>query len=139
MASQCNVQYLSNIGSVNISVANPYLDGTGTLGTVIIAGNIGGNSTVINSILIKAIGSTSEGMIRLFIYSASSSTTLLWREIRVPGSTQTGVVPAFSYSFNANLTLALGHRLLASTQNAEKFNIIAQAVDWVQCECPNVN
>lgn len=120
-------QLTANTGIVNISTANSNLDGTGTLGLVL-TGAL--NGTMIKTITIKATGSTSEGMVRLFITNNSDTVTTLFREVNIPEFTQTGVVPAFQITLNGNFMLPANYKLKASTQVGQSFNVIAEGVDW---------
>jgi len=129
-----NVQMIANNGNVTISNANSNLDGTGTLGLLLTAGSSSGaGGTLIRTIVIKATGNTSLGMIRLFVNNGSGP--LLFREVMVPANDQTGVVPTFSYTVNDSLRLQPGSRLYASTQNSETFNVIANGNDIINCSC----
>lgn len=122
---------LANTGIANISVANPNLDGSGTLGTVLTAE--GANGTAVNSVTVKATGSTSEGMVRLFVFDGKSY--FLWKEISIPSNQQTDVVSAFEITITEQIVLNPGNSLMASTQNAESFNVIANGTDWSECPC----
>lgn len=119
-------QYTAKNGIVAIATANPNLDGSGTLGSVITGAS---NGTLIKNIFIKATGSTTEGMIRLFLFDGVSNNTII-KEIEVPAITPSGVTQSFETVLNVNMTLQSGQTLKASTQNANTFNVIAEAVDW---------
>ncbi len=118
-------QYTANTGMANIATANANLDGTGTLGTVLTAAS---NGTLIVSITIKAQVTTTEGMIRFYIYDGTN--TRIINEVHVDSITKSATNPAFEYVWACNLPLKAGDVLKASTQNAESFNIIAQGLDW---------
>jgi hypothetical protein len=126
-----NAQYSANTGNVTISVANPNLNGTGTLGTVIVASQDG---TLIKNISIKAIGNTTLGMVRLFVADNLGNAFLL-QEVMIPANLQTGVVKTFSTTINNAFILKSGYQLKASTQNAESFNVTVIATNWVNCPC----
>ena len=122
-------QYTANTGMVSISTANANLDGTGTLGTVLTAGAL--NGCQVASVTVKAAGTVTEGMVRLFIYDGTN--TRLIQEIAVAATTFSGTNPAnptFEYTWNCNILLEAGYILKASTVNAESFNVIAQGLDW---------
>jgi len=129
------IKKYANNGFVNISTANSNLDGTGTLGTVLTAASSPSNGTTISSIIIKATGDTSEGMVRLFTYDGTNY--FLWKEVYIPENTATTVVESFQASIVEELSLNPGETLLASTQNAEGFNVFANASDWTNCTCSN--
>ncbi|MFZ1331203.1 MAG: hypothetical protein WAR83_03395, partial [Flavobacteriales bacterium] len=63
-SSETKVEQVAVTSMNDIDTANSNLDGTGTLGTIV-TGTL--NGTRINSLSIKAIGNTDNGMIRLFI------------------------------------------------------------------------
>ncbi len=118
-------QYTANTGKILISTANSNLDGTGTLGTVLTAAS---NGTLIKTINIKAQVSTTEGMVRLFIYDGTN--TRLIQEIPVPTVTKSATTPAFEYKWSCNIPLKATWVLKASTQNAEGFSVTAEGLDW---------
>lgn len=126
-----NVQYVANNGNVIISQGNPNLDGSGPLGSLLTAG---GNGATVNSITIKAMGATSQGMVRLF--ASNGSQNLLIREIMVPANVQSPIVQAFSATIVVPFTLAPGYSLKVSTQNDEPFSVSASATNWINCACP---
>lgn len=114
-------------GVAQISVANTGRDGTGTLGTVVTAGASGSR---IEEIVIEATGTTTAGMVRLFVNDGTNSR--LWREVAVTAATPSGTVLAFTASVRNDtrvdlplLVLPTGWSLRASTHNAETFNVFA--------------
>jgi hypothetical protein len=119
-------QYTANTGTVVITTANSGLDGSGTLGTVLTAGS---NGTLIKSITVKAIMTTTEGMVRLFIYDGSTNTRLI-NEIHVPSISQAATTPTFEYKWNCDLPLQTGYVLKASTQTGDDFVVTAEGLDW---------
>ena len=115
-----------------VSVANTNRDGTGALATVFSTGT---NGSRIDAIDIKAVGTTTTGMIRLFIHDGTS--TYLLTEVPVVGTTPSGTLPSWETQLNTNtmsqglpLVLPAGYNLRAATNNAETFNIIAQGGDF---------
>lgn len=130
------VEYELNNGLVNINTANANLDGSGTMGSVIGASLGANRGTRIPKAKIKATGSTSEGMIRFFLDFGGGGTKMLYWEMRVIGTTQTNVVAAYEISAILDLYLSPGDILYAATENAESFNIIAEASDHIYCACP---
>lgn len=125
--SLTNIEIAGAIANTIVSTANSNLDGTGTLSTVITGAD---NGKKIENIMIKATGSTTIGMIRLFMYDGSN--TKLFMEIPVPTSVQSSVVPAFSrlVNFRDGLMIPNGWSVKASTQNAETFVITANAFSF---------
>jgi len=89
------------------------------------------NGTRVNSLSIKAIGNTNNGMVRLFIKDGSGNIKLQ-RDFRVPESKQTKVVPAYGrkISFDGGLSLPNGYTLLASTEQADVFKLITEGYTW---------
>ncbi len=122
-------QYTANTGLVKITTANANLDGSGTLGDVITGA---ANGTLIKNVIIKATGtgasSTSQGMVRLFVYDGSN--TRLLTEVDIPPMGQSSTDPTFKAMIPLNFKLESGFILKASTQNAEPFNIIAEGLDF---------
>jgi len=119
-------QYIANTGLVTISTANPNLDGTGAFGTVIKAADLVG--LLIKTIIVKAAQSTTQGVVRLFINDGTN--TKLLKEIEVPAVIASATDPTFEIFVPVNFYLEANWYLYASTQNAETFNIIAEAQDW---------
>ncbi len=103
-----------------VSTANTARDGTGTLATVFTAGTSGSR---IDDIAIIATGTTTAGMVRLFLHDGTNAR--LWREVAVSAITPSATVSPFS-SLLGNLALVLqtGWSLRASTNNAETFNVL---------------
>lgn len=118
-----NAQFVSvpKNGTAQVSVANTALDGTGTLTTVYAAGATGSR---IDSLLVQATGTTTAGMIRLFI--SDGSATRLIMELPVVAVTPAATIPAWSATVNfpKGLVLQATWTLKAGTHNAETFNII---------------
>ncbi|MEN9885488.1 MAG: hypothetical protein RL758_66 [Pseudomonadota bacterium] len=119
-------------GIAQISTANTARDGTGTIGTVFTAAATGSRIDAIN---IKATGTTTAGMIRLFIHDGSTSRLI--DEVPVLATTPSATVPSFEVNLNTNtmahflpIILPNGFSLRASTNNAETFNVIAFGGDF---------
>ena len=115
--------------SVSIATANANLDGTGTIGIVITAGSEGSR---VHKIRIKAIVTTTPGMIRLYVHDGSAY--FLWMEIPVSAITKSATVAAFETEIylpgEQALILPSGYSLQASTEKAETFKITAEGGDW---------
>jgi hypothetical protein len=119
------------LGLAEISAANPNRDGTGTIVEVLDGLTEG---VRIDQIEIKAIATTTLGMIRLFLSFDSGVTWVLWREEGVIAAVPSAVLQAFRTVIN--LTTALDDpplnladatvRLGASTEQAEAFNVYAR-------------
>lgn len=108
------------IGIGQISAANTNRDGTGTLVTVLTGAT---NGTVIEKIEAKATGTTTSGIVRLFIYDGTN--TRLWQEILVSAITPSGTVDTWQGSIVLSnpFVLPANYQIRASTHNAETFNM----------------
>lgn len=117
------------IGVVNISTANTNRDGTGTLGTVITGST---NGTRISQIVIKALGATTAGIVRLFIDNGVS--VHLWKEISISAISASDTVIAFSASIDLTgeyaLILPNNYILKAGTEKAESFAVFAEGGNY---------
>ena len=115
-------QYAATVqnASAQISTANTNRDGTGTIVSVITGAT---NGTRIDDIYIVATGTTTAGVVRLFIDDGTN--IRLWQEILVPAVTPSTTVQVWSYTLlNQALILENGWSLEAATNNAETFNIL---------------
>lgn len=121
-------QIANNSQVVTINTANSNLDGTGTIGNLFAAGGTYGS--LLQTIRIQSTGSTSVGMIRLFIKPAGGSFNLI-KEVKVPETTLNDPpYPAFGVSLiNINLSLENGDTIGVSTENAETFVVSAFGYD----------
>jgi hypothetical protein len=120
MASNANYAATPKSALAQLSAANTLRDGTGTIATVLTAGASG---TRIDDIVITATGTTTAGMVRLFLHDGTNAR--LWREVPVSAVTPSGTVPAFTATLsNLALVLQTGWSLRASTHNAESFNVL---------------
>ena len=117
------------IGVGQVSAANTNRDGTGTIVDVLTGATEG---TRVHRITIKAIVTTTAGMIRLYIYNTTN--TRLWKEILVTALTVSATVAGFEYTLELTGELALhlpnGYKLQASTHNAETFNVVAEGGNY---------
>lgn len=115
------------VGIAQVSTANTARDGSGTLATIFTPG---ANGARVDKITIVATGTTTAGMVRLFIHDGANAR--LYREIEVTAITPTATVKAFLESFVPlnGLILPTGYSLRASTHNAETFNVIAEGGDF---------
>jgi hypothetical protein len=118
--------YFANTGVVQISSANSNLDGSGTVSGAIFVANTPG--TLLRSVIIKATGTTTQGMVRLYVVGGGN--TFLIAEVEIPAMTPSATDPAFETYLELNYAMKSGYELIASTQNAETFNVIAEACDW---------
>lgn len=115
------------VASVNIATANTNRDGTGTIGTLITGVAAG---TRIAEIVVKAVGTTTAGMVRVFLHDGT--TFYLFDEISVaavasPGaSTQTTRV---STLYNNLVLPSSSWSVRVSTHNAESIMVTALGAD----------
>jgi hypothetical protein len=108
-------------GIATISTANTNRDGTGTIGDVLTTGAAGSR---IERLVLQAQGTTTAGMIRLYIHNGTAYK--LWREIPVTALTPSGTTAAWTYELQLyDFVLPTGYKFAASTNNAETFNVIA--------------
>lgn len=112
-------------GIAQISTANTNRDGTGTIGTVFTAGSSGSR---IDLVSIKATGTTTAGMVRLFIHDGATSQLLT--EIEVLAITPSSTVAAFESGVTLEIAIPTGYSLRAATNNAETFNVLAFGGDF---------
>lgn len=119
------------LGQAEISTANTNLDGTGTIVAVV---NGGTDGVRVDHIEVKAEGTTTAGMVRLFLSFDGGTTWHLWREIDVtaltPGATQQSfrdeIIMDISLSDTPLLLENTNMVLGAAPHNAETFNVFAR-------------
>ena len=104
-----------------VTTANTNRNGKGTIATIFTGGASGSR---IDDISIVATGTTTAGVVRLFLNDGTTS--YLWQEILVTAITPSTTVQVFSFTLlNQALILASSSwSLRASTNNAETFNIL---------------
>lgn len=111
---------------VRISTANTNRDGSGTLGTIYTAGS---NGAYFKGIRVQAEGTTTAGVVRIFIQNGGSGNNELIKECLIGAVTPSTTVEAASYEWygpcGAGIVLAASSVLLASTNNAETFCVMA--------------
>jgi hypothetical protein len=142
-----NAQYTKNArqASVVISTANTNRDGTGTMTIVwtapafVDATNPGGSR--IERVVIQATGTTTAGMVRLFVSSDAAgntaANTFLYEEVPVTAATPSTTVQAYATALQAvtyqtlfPIMIAPGSTLRVSTANAESFIVTAMGGDY---------
>lgn len=114
------------IASVSISTANTGRDGSGTVGTVLTGVAAG---TRIQEVVVQAGGTTTAGMVRLFLHDGSNY--WFFDEVPISAITVSASVRAFRQSIlYLNLVLPSNSwSLRASTHNAETFVVTALGAD----------
>lgn len=126
MATAPNYAATPRCGLAVISTANTNRDGTGTIATVLSAG---GSGSRIEEVVVTATGTTTAGMVRLYINDGSNHRLLC--ELPITAVTPSGTVRAASAraAFD-NLVIPNGYALTASTHNAESFVVAAFGGDF---------
>lgn len=120
MGTTANYASTPRAAMAQVSTANTARDGTGTIATIFTAGT---NGSRIDDIVIKATGTTTAGMIRLFLHDGTNAR--LWMESPVSAVTPSSTIPTWTTTFtNLSLVIQSGWSLRASTHNAETFNVI---------------
>jgi hypothetical protein len=120
MAEEAQFASVPRTEPVLISAANTNRDGTGTIVDGFLPGASGSR---VERIRIKAVGTTTTGKVRIFIYDGS--TYRLFEEVDVTAATPSASVSSFA----ATVTMGSGAPLLLpstrkigfSTHNAESF------------------
>lgn len=127
MSTQAQYASTARTAIAQATSANTTRDGTGTIATVFTAGASGSR---IDDVTITAVGTTTAGMVRLFLHDGTNARLL--REVAVSAITPSGTVAAFTASLtNLALVLQSGWSLRASTNNAETFNVaVTRAGDF---------
>jgi hypothetical protein len=119
------VKYACKSSMVLISTANSGLDGSGTLGVLLTSST--NNGDFIKRITIKARGTTTQGMIRLFIQTTGAA--ILIKEIEVPAVIQSATDETFVAEINEYFYMVYGSSLRVSTEKPESYVIFVDAVD----------
>lgn len=132
MAATPSYVALPKLGIGQVTTANAALDGSGTIATIFTAGADGSR---IDSIFLKATGTVTAGMLRLFVHNGSASSLLA--EVPVQAITPAATTPSWEAQLTGNsmsnilpLILPTGYSLRASTDKAETFNILASGGDF---------
>jgi hypothetical protein len=109
---------------VRIATANTGRDGAGTLGTLYTAGADG---AFFRGIRVQAEGTTTAGVVRIFIQALGAGNNELIKELIIPAVTPSTTVEAASIEWypEGGIVLAGTDVLKASTHNAETFGVHA--------------
>ncbi len=86
------------------------------------------NGTLVDTIAVCATGTTTGGAVRIFIND--SGNIALLKEIPVSASIPSTSIPAFSITIPIGITIESGQSLLATTNNAETLNVIANGATF---------
>jgi len=129
--SCCNFkQTAANTGVNTVSLANTALDGSGTNFSTVFTVGSRANGSLIKAITIKAMQSTHEGAVRIFLSPSGTPAWTLLHEVYIPQTTQSGFDPSFKHVIPANFNLQEGYQIGVTTQIAESFSVTVEAEDW---------
>ncbi len=83
-------------------------------------------------VVVQATGTTTAGVVRLFISLDGGTTWRLWKELLIPAITPSTSVEAHRTVYIPDRPLAMpaSAKLGASTHNAETFNVFAHGGDF---------
>lgn len=126
-----NPTYAANpraVDWVQVTTANTNRDGSGSP-SALCQGSAAGLK--ITSIQVQATGTTTAGMVRIFLSTDSGSTWRLFDEFPVGAVTPSASLPAYRASKNYTDLVLFGTavRLAATTHNTETFNVFAFGAD----------
>lgn len=117
-----------------VSAANALRDGSGTVGTTIMLLTQGGaNGSRIERIRVRAAGTTTAGVVRLFLSLDGGTTKRLLEEVMVTAAVPSTAIQIFEADvvFPGGLQLKNANaQLYATTNNAETFNLFAEGGDY---------
>lgn len=113
--------------ATDTNAANTNLDGSGTINVIWTAG---ANAGLITRLTIKAAGTTTAGMVRLFI--THNSTWHLYKEYPVDAITPSGTVPSFTtnVTFGDGLNIDPSQQVGVTTENEEPFVFTVEGGDY---------
>jgi hypothetical protein len=122
-------QYTTNWGFGRLSVANPNLNGTGTI-VDIFTGDATYKGVSIDVISIIGTNNVTAGMVRLYL--TSGATKYLFKEYFINTQTGSNVDDYFEENilFDDHLDLTAGMIISASTQNADPFDVSVSGNFW---------
>ena len=126
MATSPNFAATPKVGAVVISSADTSRTAPSNVGTVFTAGS---NGSRIDEINVVAAGTSTDNVVRLFLFNGS--TYFLLDEVYIAALTPSASAPVVTntLTFN-NFMLPSGWSLRATTNNAESYSIIAFGGDF---------
>jgi hypothetical protein len=126
MATQPAFATTPRIGMGQVTTANTNRDGTGTIATILTGVAAG---TRINEIVIEAVGTTTAGMVRLYLHDGTNAR--LFDEFVVTAITAAASTAVYRAAKTYdNLVLpSSSWSIRASTHNTETFNVIVLGAD----------
>ncbi len=101
MADSIETIYTAVMGINTVSTANPNLDGTGTISTLLTGST---NGTKVKTVIIKSQTDTTQGMIRFFV-KRSGGNYMLINEVYVPPVIKSSRDVSFYRIISLNYTL----------------------------------
>jgi len=125
MASSPQYTAIPKVGIGKISVANTSLTGTGTLVNVVSAGT---NGSRVDSVTVKATTTTTNDIVRLFLYDGSIYSLLT--EILVSAITISSTIKSFETTITLGIVIPSGYSLYASTHVGQSYNILSFGGDF---------
>ncbi len=128
MSANPNFASTPKVGKQLVNAANANRDGTGTIVSIFAAG---ANGSRIDKAVIAANGTTTAGMVRLYISDGATHTLI--KEIPITAITPSGTVQSFNAVLTGDpfpLSIPIGYSLRASTHNAEAFIVTAFGGDF---------
>jgi hypothetical protein len=121
-------QFASTVktGVVSIGTAETSRTAPTSVGTLFSAGS---NGSRVDEINIVATGTTTAGVVRIFVYNGTNY--FLLREALVPAITPSTTVAVFSSTLVfSNLVIPTGYSIRVTTNNAETFHVSAFGGDF---------
>lgn len=124
MSVQPQYAAMPNIEVAQATAANTNRDGTGMIVTLLTARSPG---TRVERVMVRAVGTTTAGMVRIFAKRATADTWRLIKELPVSAITPSATVETWASEWapTNGLSLADGNMLGVATHNAETFNVFA--------------
>lgn len=134
MALKPSFTWTSRLMVAQVSVANANRDGTGDvqlLGAGVAASTNGPGGTKVFRITAKATGTTTAGVVRIYVSTDNGATKRLFHEFAVSAISAAADTPTWSGSatFDDFVLPDANAKLYASTERAEAFNIFVDGGD----------
>lgn len=127
MASTPNLPSTPRLAYGALSAANTNRDGTGTIVDVLTGVAAG---TRIDRVVIEATGTTTAGVVRLFLYDGSGY-RLFYEQLVSAVTPSTSIAAArYEVGFTDLVLPSSSWKLAASTHNAETFAVFAHGADY---------
>jgi hypothetical protein len=125
MASTPSYASTPRFGRAAISTADTSRTAPSSVGTVLSAAAAG---TVLERVVLQATGTTTAGMLRLFVHDGTNYSLI--KEVEVQAITPSASIKAWAVEIDMDgIVLPTGHSLRATTHNAEAFTVSAFGAD----------